>query len=260
MRNLVLQNLVIYGSSRGIGVFTRDQGTIENVLFSNITIDTRMHTGHWWGHGEPIHVSAVPIYDKVQSGMMRNIRFSNIVARSESGIVVYGRKESIFHDLVFENIHLSMLPSAISATYGGNFDLRPTLDKADAIFKHDIPGLFLKYVQGVRIENFDLDWQEPLADYQSHGIEAEDFDGLLIDGFKGKQGSKSSSGAAIALTRGNDVSIRNSTATSGTETFVLLTDVTGQKLFVNNDLSRAKRISRGSKNSFLSQGNISPGK
>ena len=259
IRNLVFQNLVIYGSNRGIGVFTRDQGSIENVLFSNITIETRLHTGHWWGHGEPIHVSAVPVYEKVTSGIIKNVRFSNIVARSESGIV-YGQKETILQDLSFEGIHLTILPSPLEATYGGNFDLRPTMDKAAAIFKHDIPGVFLRYVKGVRIQNFDLDWQEPLSNSWSHGIEAEEFEGLAIDGFRGKQGSKNDSGAAVALSRGRDVSIRNCQAQTGTNTFLLLSEVSDQRLLANNDLSRARKASQPAKTAFSSYGNISPTK
>ncbi|MEW5975979.1 MAG: glycosyl hydrolase family 28 protein [Acidobacteriota bacterium] len=260
IRNLVFQNLVIYGSNRGLGIFTRDQGTIENVLFSNITIDTRLHTGHWWGNGEPIHVSAVPIYENVTSGVIRNVRFSNIVARSESGIVVHGQKETVFEDLCFDNIHLTLLPSRLDASYGGNFDLRPTLDKAKAIFKHDIPGMFLRYVNGVRIRDFELEWVEPLSDFFSHGIEAEDFEDLRVDGFKGKQGSKGATGAAVALTRGRNVSLRNCEAAPGTETFLLVSEVTDQRLLVNNDLSRARRISQPAKTSFSSEGNLLPGK
>lgn len=241
IRNLVFQNLVIYGSNRGIGVFTRDQGSIENVLFSNITIETRLHTGHWWGHGEPIHVSAVPVFENVTSGIMKNVRFSNIVARSESGIGVYGQKETILQDLSFEAIHLTLLPSPLEATYGGNFDLRPTMEKAAAIFKHDIPGIFLRYVKGVRIQNLDLDWQEPVADSWSHGIEAEEFDGLVIDGFRGKQGSKSDSGAAVSLSHGRDVTIRNCQAQTGTNIFLLMSEVSDQPVLVNNDLAKAKK-------------------
>ena len=57
IRNCVFQNLVIRNSNRGLGLFVRQEGSIENVLFNNIVIQTRLHTGHWWGKGEPIHLS-----------------------------------------------------------------------------------------------------------------------------------------------------------------------------------------------------------
>ena len=61
MRNYAFSNIVIHDSNRGIGVFQRDVGSIENVTFTNVVIHTRLHTGDWWGNGEPIHVSAVRV-------------------------------------------------------------------------------------------------------------------------------------------------------------------------------------------------------
>jgi len=51
---------VIRESNRGLGVFVRDEGSISDVLFSDILIETRLHTGDWWGNGEPIHISCLP--------------------------------------------------------------------------------------------------------------------------------------------------------------------------------------------------------
>ncbi len=260
MRNLVFQNLVIYGSNRGIGLFTRDKGNIENAVFSNITIETRLHTGHWWGHGEPIHISAVPGFEGVEVGVIKNVRFSDIVARSESGILVWGLPESRIQNLSFDHIRLQILPSPLAATYGGNFDLRNTLTLEMGIFKHDIPAIYCRYVQGLKIQDFELSWVDPLADYLSHGIECEYFEDVTIDGFKGRQGAKAPNGAAIALEHGKTVSIRNSQAVDGTDTFLLVSDVLDQRLFVNNDLSKAKIAFRPEKVSFSSFGNLLPKK
>jgi polygalacturonase len=69
IRNCVFLNLVIYNSNRGLGVFSRDDGSIENILFSNITIQNRLHAGHWWDNGEPIHVSAIKQDPKIPAGL-----------------------------------------------------------------------------------------------------------------------------------------------------------------------------------------------
>ncbi len=60
IRRCVFENLVIHNSNRGLGLFVRQEGSIEDVLFNNIVIQTRLHTGHWWGKGEPIHLSVLP--------------------------------------------------------------------------------------------------------------------------------------------------------------------------------------------------------
>jgi polygalacturonase len=46
IRNCVFNNIVIYGSNRGIGVFAHDEASIENLIFSNFIIQTRLHNGH----------------------------------------------------------------------------------------------------------------------------------------------------------------------------------------------------------------------
>ena len=258
IRNGVFQNLVIYGSNRGIGLFTRDGGSIENFLFSNVIIETRLHTGHWWGHGEPIHVSAVPAMENTKPGSIKNVRFSNIAAHSESGIVVYGVKEQPIQNLSLERINLTVLPSSLSAAYGGNFDLRPVWDKALAIFKHDVPGVYCRYANEITIRDLELRWAQPPADYLSHGIECEYFEDLVIDGFRGRQASPAGNAAAIALDRGKKATIRNSEAAEGTGVFLLHSDVTDERLFVNNDLSRAKKAFHPDKGSFQSYGNAFP--
>lgn len=48
LRDVVVSNLVIDDSNRGINVNVRGGNTIENVLFSNILIRTRLFTGQWW--------------------------------------------------------------------------------------------------------------------------------------------------------------------------------------------------------------------
>ena len=64
IRNLVFSNIIIRDSNRGIGIFVRGKERIENVLMSNIILETRLMDGSWWGMGEPVHVSVVPYHDR----------------------------------------------------------------------------------------------------------------------------------------------------------------------------------------------------
>jgi polygalacturonase len=85
----VFNNLVIH-SNRGITVNVRGESSVENILFSNIILQTQLFTGHWWGKAEPIQVSTMP-WDPAANhlGQIRNISFRNILAESESGILIY---------------------------------------------------------------------------------------------------------------------------------------------------------------------------
>ncbi len=180
MRNCIFSNLVIHDSNRGVGVFARDAGSIENILFSNITIQTRLHTGHWWGNGEPIHVSAIGQKKDVPVGSIKNIRFKNIIAYSEAGILVYGEKAGDIEDIIFDDVQVNIVTGDNSATYGGNFDLRPVADLKEAIFKHDISGLFAENVRNLRIEHFKLTG-EKLPNFFTNGLECQNVDGLMLN-------------------------------------------------------------------------------
>jgi len=181
IRNLVFSNLVIYGSNRGIGVFARDTASIENVLFSNIIIRNRLHSGHWWGNGEPIHVSSITKNEGKQAGHVRNIRFSNIIADSETGILLWGEQPNSLQNIEFDRVQLHIRNSPLAKDYGGNFDLRPTADLRYAIFKHDIPGFFVRNADNLKIKDFSLSWDSNVADYHSYGFEAENVKNLYID-------------------------------------------------------------------------------
>lgn len=117
IRNCVFQNLVIYNSHRGLGVFARDEGNIENLLFQNITIRTRLYSGHWWGKGEPIHVSAIRQNPAVPVGRIRRVTFSNILADSEGGVVVYGTPKSPIEDLTIHNLRLTVTAGPLAAGF-----------------------------------------------------------------------------------------------------------------------------------------------
>jgi len=185
IRNCVFSNLVIYDSNRGIGVFSRDNGTIENILFSDITIQNRMYTGHWWGNGEPIHVSAIRRNSDSPAGAVKNIRFRNIIAESESGIFIYGTDEAKISDLLLENVSLKISGGKHSDTYGGNFDLRPVYTFDLGIFKHDIPALYSQHTENLQIIGFQVKWGENLPDFMTHGIYSTAFTNLKIKDFSG---------------------------------------------------------------------------
>ncbi len=185
IRNCIFSNLVIYDSNRGIGIFSRDAGTIENILFSDITIRNRIHSGHWWGNGEPIHVSAIKQDPDIPAGPVRHIRFRNIIAESESGIVIYGTEESLISDVLLENVSIQISSGAYSDSYGGNFDLRPVYDKDLSIFKHDIPALYSQHTDGLKIKGFRVRWGENLPDYMTHAIFSKEHVNLSIEDFDG---------------------------------------------------------------------------
>lgn len=185
IRGLVFNNLVMFASNRGIGIFSRDDSYIENVMFNNITINTRLHAGDWWGKGEPIHISAINSTENGNPGRIKNIRISNIVASGEAGIVIWGDPESIIENVTLDNVQLQVHKGKFTDTFGGNFDLRPSWPPEKRVFKHDIPGLYAGYVRNLDIEDFEMIWGPSLPDFFTYAIEVELSDKVTLHGFKG---------------------------------------------------------------------------
>jgi hypothetical protein len=250
-RYCTFQNLVIRDSNRGIGVY----GSAYSVLFSDILIQTRLFNGDWWGMSEPIHISARTDREIYATPAIKDVRFSNIIADSESGILIYVAKPGVIQDISFDNIKLRLKGGVNSPAVGGNFDLRGAgLD--NVIFKHDVPALYCQYVDGLQIHGFELEWADDLPDYFSDGIHCEHFNNLTIDGFVGRQAQLSGRGAAIALLHGDKVSIRNCEAAEGTGTFLSVEDVKDQHLFINNNLTNAKKPTEPAQLNFKMSGNM----
>lgn len=257
IRRCTFQNLVIHDSNRGLGVFVRDEGSVSDVLFANIIIQTRLHTGDWWGRGEPIHVSCLPQKADRKLGNIENVRFRDIQATGEHGIVVWGQPDRMIRGLSFQGIQLRLVPGPLNDALGGNFDLRPAFPDERTLFAHDIPGLYARCVEGLRISDFTLEWRGEFPPFFTHGIECEQFSGLDVDGFEGRQASVGSGHAAMALREGTGFSIRNCRAAPGTEVFLVQDSVSGPRLLTGNDLTCARDMVLPDTRGILLQANRS---
>jgi len=185
IRRCTFSNIVIYDSQRGIGIFAHDASNIEDLIFTDIIIETRLFNGQWWGHGEPIHLSGVSRFSGLAAGQIRNVQFNNINAIGEQGILVYGQKDSPMENILFNNVQLHIRKGKETMDYGGNFDLRPAALRSMKMFKHDIPGIYAQNVNNLSIRSFNLSWNNDLPDFFTHGIECKDVSDLLIDDFTG---------------------------------------------------------------------------
>ena len=240
IRNCVFQNLVIRDTNRGLGLFVRQQGSVENVLFNNIIIQTRLHTGHWWGKAEPIHISVLPARDPNEKlGRIRNVTFTNILAESESGIVLWADEPGRIEDVTLNQIRLRLRKGPLSDSYGGNIDLRPAFDQKLAIFRHDLAAVFCHGANGVTLNHLDVRWDTDMPQYYKYALWFEKTNRVVVDGFYGRQPGSGKDHAAIAIDSVRGVIIRNSQAAEGTTTFLKHSAVTEAGLFGNNDVTKA---------------------
>lgn len=124
-RNILIENCVISHSNRGISLQLRDPGSIENVVFQNIAISTRLFKKEcFWGQAEPIAITVLRRKPETQVGVIRNIRFHNILCEGENGILIYGETPGLIENIRFDGVSLHLKKT--TAHPMGIHDLRPT--------------------------------------------------------------------------------------------------------------------------------------
>ena len=128
-RNILVENCVISRSNRGISLQLRDGGSIENVSFRNIAIDTRLfHPEMYWGAAEPIAVTVLRRREDAPVGTVRNVLFSGILCAGENGILLWSEAPGGIGRLTFENVSLRLREA--TGWQKGLHDLRPNFSSA----------------------------------------------------------------------------------------------------------------------------------
>jgi hypothetical protein len=173
IRNVKFEHLTIVNGNRAIGIFVRGPESIENVTFSDVSIQTHLVDGAWWGLGEPVHISVVPYHFKGPLGHVAGVHFEGVTASGEAPIVLYSAERGGIRDVTFSGCSLSLERSPLDRYYGGNLDLRPVTPDSQGISKRDLAGLLAVNVDGLALRDFRITWTgEPSAFFVA-GVEAD---------------------------------------------------------------------------------------
>jgi hypothetical protein len=202
-RRLSFSDCRIRSSCRGLAIQLRDQGSVEDVAFSAFQVETRLFDPHYWGHAEPIQVTAIsrtaaqadgrrPAWNpEGRIGTVRGVRFTDIEARGEGGAVLYGTAESVLAGIELSSVNL--LIEKTSRWPGGYLDLRPIdLGGSDVWvdpsrdpgrIPRAIPGILARCVSGLRLRDVSVVRGKGRLEYLGEALELEHADGVAIDGF-----------------------------------------------------------------------------
>ncbi len=180
-RNIIVSDCIISRSNRALSIQIRDGGNVENVSYSNIMIETRRFCPDWWGTAEPIVITTFNRDEKTKSGKIKNVRFSNITAKGENGVLIHGNRDNLIEDITFENCRITLGKS--SKWQCGLYDLRPCLDWG--VEKENNSAFFIRYAKDITIMKTKTAFGE-LCESYAHAIDAEEVDNLELIRFEGK--------------------------------------------------------------------------
>ena len=158
VRHCIFSNLIIRHSHRGLGVFSRNSGSIQNIAFSNIQIETRFYDGPWWGNGEAIHVSTAPQFSDEPLGEIQGVAFQGIRASSPTGILLHGDASVPIRDLTLRDIELRMAMDPLLAERATTMDIQPANMESHGILEREPAALFCKHIDGLNLTNVTLRW------------------------------------------------------------------------------------------------------
>ena len=180
IRNVVFDNCVIVNSHRGLSVNLGQDSLFENILFSNIVVETRVFDSRWWGRGEPIYVSAYPWQQEI--GSIRNVRFVNILARSESGVHISAERRGLIDGVLLENVRVEL--DRWGDVDGGQVDIRPYSGEP-TVYTAPISGFMISNASGVTVRNCEVAWGRERPDYFTHALDIGGADQVTVEGFTG---------------------------------------------------------------------------
>lgn len=136
--HVLFDNCIIRNSNRGIGIQNRDEGTVSDVTFANMSVECLLHSDVWWGKAEPIYVTSyrrAPGNHKDAGwrfpkgaregscGVVSRINFINVSCLSENGCFISGETPEKVTDLTFRNVDIRL--KKITTWPGGVYDKRP---------------------------------------------------------------------------------------------------------------------------------------
>jgi len=146
VRNAVFSNLVISDSNRGFAIQAGDGGWVENVMVTNVVMDTRIICGEWWGKGEPVLIATSG------NGRIEGVTIAHVRARSDNSIVVVGDRKSV-RRIALEDWDLTLRYGLNRPLYGRFIDVQPAPTRPAPDAEKRIPWLYADEVDDLLLTN-----------------------------------------------------------------------------------------------------------
>lgn len=223
IRHVIFSNSVIRDSNRAFGINVQDGATVSDVMFTNITMDSRRRHWNWWGSAETFKFILKKRNANSRLGVIKDIVIDNVVTRARGTSSLTGHAERRLENITISNLQMYMEPEDV-----------PDKRSTDAI---QVNG-----VNGLKLRNVSVKWDEakPEEKWRS-ALTLKEVAGLEIDGFTARQGLKGNAAPVIALENVADGVLRNLRAAEGAGTFLEFRSGNKDLWLHSNELSKAAK-------------------
>jgi hypothetical protein len=124
IRHVRFSRCRIEHSNRGLGIFSRDGGVVENVVFSDIEVDCHETPDGFWGSGEPLTITQLDRRPDRPAGIVRNVLVETLRGRCQGVINLYAEKGGGIDGVILRNVDLTLEEGHLGTAQ--QYDLRPT--------------------------------------------------------------------------------------------------------------------------------------
>jgi polygalacturonase len=171
VRHVAINNIVITHSNRGLAFMVYDGGIVEDIVVSNVTIETPRFEWFWWGDGDPIHfnikrrseVDGTKKPNEPPAGIIRNVTIQNVIAHGTGASEINGHPDSWLEKVTLDNVKLFVSEDPQGA------------------YQHTTSALMLHQARNFTMKNVEVHWEKPFSPKWQHGLTVEDVNGLLLD-------------------------------------------------------------------------------
>ncbi len=124
-KDITFEDCKIEKSNRGLGIFSRDGGAVENVRFSRIDLECIEAPAGFWGSGEAITITVLDRRpDTTKAGNVSGVVIEDITGTMEGTINMWAERSGGITDVSLKSINLTQKQGALGTAL--TYDLRPT--------------------------------------------------------------------------------------------------------------------------------------
>ena len=172
MRRVAIDNVVITNSNRGLAFMVFDGGVVEDVVISNVTIETRRFDWFWWGDGDPIHfnikrrseVDGNKRANEPPAGAIRNVSIRNVIAHGTGASALNGHPDSWLDGIRLDNVRLFVSHDP------------------QAPYENTRAALTLRDARNFTMKDVEIRWEKPESPTWKAGLQVENVADLLLEG------------------------------------------------------------------------------